>query len=757
MSVTTGGQQRTNIISGKVALADRAIGIPYLLVVIYDLDPNTKPEEVITSGAAIEGGFDINSLGDRIGSVLTGPDGLFVLAYEDTEFRIRNATEKRPDLLLLVLAPEQPGRSTQELILYSAGDVRQNAGRIESYYIELTPEILKKAGVPIPEGSPASGDEVDASITSLGDRLRAGKRFSALRSDLLRTEIEADHAQYFADREANFTVNVRDALSTVPRGIRESGAFVAEGADIFDAVLGKTRDRVDANFNNAPPDKRATASGFLYLTEAQIADYAQYVQGDEYVLPPDVVQRDILPSLFGGGAGATANDFLMNYPAVRACMRRVKGELSCPPATPTNGNGSPGGSGGGADGDPPPAQPSDVDLYIARQMEHVSAPEGVVNFGIDNKARPDASDIAGHIAGLHLEQGPADSPAYFDLHVLNIAFDYVWKEAVDLGLVKASEALYDQAVVLGQQPKGIRDLVGHFQSLARFVKAEPQQEVASPPVEVLFEFPDAVSLWPKLTANEKTAVTRIAHIILGKYNDSSTPQKNWLNYLAGATGDVPYIDKAHLIDRGGLDVISVFRQKGQRIFDAAEERAEEDEAAKTDLDRYRVADELANALEAQLRGRYSFTYFAADEVNRSVNFGVLLTYRQIWKPEGYSAGELVRSVPLAPDERRKFTRRTLVKKSRSEKELEENVRITKDDTSDTSRSEAEIVRKAMDKSTFSMGTSMNFDVQLELVKLGGTVSTNMTKDAQRDSSETKKEFRELVVKASQEDPVDTPH
>jgi hypothetical protein len=56
-------------------------------------------------------------------------------------------------------------------------------------------------GVPIPEGSPASGDEVDASVSSLGDRLRAGKRFSALRSDLLKTEIEADHAQYAADRE----------------------------------------------------------------------------------------------------------------------------------------------------------------------------------------------------------------------------------------------------------------------------------------------------------------------------------------------------------------------------------------------------------------------------------------------------------------------------------------------------------------------------------------------------------------------------
>jgi hypothetical protein len=439
----------------------------------------------------------------------------------------------------------------------------------------------------------------------------------------------------------------------------------------------------------------------------------------------------------------------MNHPAVRACMRKVKGELGCKPST-TNGSLPSGEAEAETAPDPPAAEASDIGLYVARQMQHVASPEGIVNFGIDNKARPDAGDIASHIAGLHLKHGPADSPAYFDLHVLNIAFDHVWKEAVDLGIVKASEALYDQALVLGHKPKNLRDLVGHFQSLGRFVKIEPQHEDTNPPVEVLFEFPDAVSLWSKLSANEKTAVTRIAHIILGKYNSSTTPQKNWINYLSGRTGDLPYIDKGHLIDRGAFDVLSVFRQKGQRILDAAAERAEENEVARTDLDRYRIADELAGALDAQLRRRYSFTYFAADDVNRSINFGVLLTYRQTWKPEGYSAGELVRSVPLAPSESRKFGRRTLIKKSRSEKELEENVRITKDDTSDTSRSESEIVRKAMDKSTFSLTTSTNFDMQLELMKIGGTIGSNTTKDAQRDSSETKKQFRESVLKSSQE-------
>jgi hypothetical protein len=52
---------------------------------------------------------------------------------------------------------------------------------------------------------------------------------------------------------------------------------------------------------------------------------------------------------------------------------------------------------------------------------------------------------------------------------------------------------------------------------------------------------------------------------------------------------------------------------------------------------------------------------------------VLLTYRQEWNPAGYSAGELERTVPLAPKEVRKYSKRTVVRKSRSQKEIEGNL------------------------------------------------------------------------------------
>jgi uncharacterized coiled-coil protein SlyX len=271
-------------------------------------------------------------------------------------------------------------------------------------------------------------------------------------------------------------------------------------------------------------------------------------------------------------------------------------------------------------------------------------------------------------------------------------------------------------------------------------------------VEVIFEFPEAVELWGKMSTNEQTALIRTTHAMLGKYADDGNGNNNiWKNFLTGASGAVPFVDKGHLLDREGFDVIGVFRQKGLKILDMVQDRIERAADVQTDLQRYRTADALAGELDQKLRERYSFTYFAADAVERAVNFGVLLTYRQKWDPAGYSAGELVRTIPLAPKEVRKYSKRTLLKKSRSRKEIEDNLRITKSDTSDTSRAESEIVSKAMNKSTFALNSTSSFDIPLsEKIKIGTTITTNSTNEAQRESNQTKKDFRESVVKASQE-------
>jgi hypothetical protein len=85
--------------------------------------------------------------------------------------------------------------------------------------------------------------------------------------------------------------------------------------------------------------------------------------------------------------------------------------------------------------------------------------------------------------------------------------------------------------------------------------------------------------------------------------------------------------------------------------------------------------------------RYVFDVFACN----TVNFGLLLTYRQAWVPQQYQVGDLVKTIPLAPREVVRYTTRTVTKKTRATKELEDNVQTLKDEVSSTSRADSDLM------------------------------------------------------------------
>jgi hypothetical protein len=138
-----------NTVQGKIILSS-GIGIPDLVVTIYDLDPHTQPEEVFGTSDVENPPVTNANIGDRLGSVLTDTNGKFELSYDDTSFRIQNPQEKRPDLFLVVSAPESRDIGRHGGILHVSAAIRQQAGHIESYVIRLTNEQLEKAGVSLP-------------------------------------------------------------------------------------------------------------------------------------------------------------------------------------------------------------------------------------------------------------------------------------------------------------------------------------------------------------------------------------------------------------------------------------------------------------------------------------------------------------------------------------------------------------------------------------------------------------------------------
>lgn len=152
--------------------------------------------------------------------------------------------------------------------------------------------------------------------------------------------------------------------------------------------------------------------------------------------------------------------------------------------------------------------------------------------------------------------------------------------------------------------------------------------------------------------------------------------------------------------------------------------------------------QLLAQLEKLMSERYAFDVFAKD----SINFGVLVTYRQTWEPQNYQVGDLVSTVPLAPKEVRRYTTRKLTKKTRAVKELEDNLQNRRAEFSDTSRVDEEIVRKAEEKTNFHLTAQESFGD--EAFKVTATQSGGG--EQSKESAQVKKNFRESVLKSAQE-------
>jgi hypothetical protein len=152
--------------------------------------------------------------------------------------------------------------------------------------------------------------------------------------------------------------------------------------------------------------------------------------------------------------------------------------------------------------------------------------------------------------------------------------------------------------------------------------------------------------------------------------------------------------------------------------------------------------QLLSRLEKQLSERYAFHVFAKD----SINFGILVTYRQTWVPQNYQVGDLVSTIPLAPKEIRRYTTKKVTKKTRAVKELEDNLQTRKTESTDTGRAESEIVEKAQNKTNFNLTAKESlggegFNIE-STQSAGGEQATQ--------SEQVKKKFHESVLKSAQE-------
>ena len=153
-----------------------------------------------------------------------------------------------------------------------------------------------------------------------------------------------------------------------------------------------------------------------------------------------------------------------------------------------------------------------------------------------------------------------------------------------------------------------------------------------------------------------------------------------------------------------LRVIQSLTEQGDRLIDTVRH------------DDYYTLHKTLRDLRSRLNGSYEFTVFAADKDYHSVNFGLVVTYREALVPTKYQAGALVSSIPLAPKEERKYAVKVNRNEKRTHKEARKNNQTLNTDSTQTARVEAEIMQKAQTKTTFAISAEGDYDIGISAGK-----------------------------------------
>jgi hypothetical protein len=706
-----------NKITGKITLTSSNTGISNLLVVIYDIDPNTKPEELIKGLPVLEDENPeaenierrastrptftppkslLGILGDRIGSVLTETDGSFSLEYEDAEYQIRNPKEKRPDLFLMVFAPEKMGGSLEESLLFYSPEIRQNAGRIEMYFIQLTEEELTKVGIGIPQNQPSSN---------------AKSRFETYKA---KVEDEITFTDDIAKFEREKTIVKQKEIASMRDNIKEQliikevqpsdySTFVAEGKKVIDVWKGHFTKEVDSTNNKINAQKGLPVTFFLNAKEKGVLNVD--VTKDENI----ALTKEQLDSIRAKMNSAGTDNLILtsNNPILKKCLKK-NDDVVCavdytsdnPAPTPDPVNPP----------SPPPApdeitSPEDITKYINKVLNEIRLKN---NPNVVNLKRPDQTSVDDSVNKFNLKKGPAELPSFYDFTVLQIAFGHVWKQLFDETVLdKAAEAV-TVAKANGYQRGNfvayplVHDIVlnGHYDNESNGQKLK------------------VVSFFD-ITDEEWNAIkTAGLHIRL-----------------------VSICDNLEQAEAGSISTIKVSTYEAETYSQKLREQGEQliDYVRHNNIRSYH---KIIKELDEALKSKYMFTIFGADKSALAVNFGLVNTYRQKWEPIAYQVGNLVKSIPLSAKEERKYSLKTTFTKKRSDKEAQKNNMSKVEEQNTTSRAEAEIVAKAQSKTDFNVNGS--------ITKPSWSITSSFGMEAQKESQQNRKDFRESVLKATQE-------
>jgi hypothetical protein len=368
---------------------------------------------------------------------------------------------------------------------------------------------------------------------------------------------------------------------------------------------------------------------------------------------------------------------------------------------------------------------------------------------------------------IEISTGAADADSFHDFFRLRMAFEDVWAELLDDGIAQKGQQLYAMWDALMDTDPAKYDDTGATDRQKRF-PLMPTGDIAG--TDELQNFLDTLATLLgdqniSVQAGVQGSMTGLTNAVLqtlngcnmlmhqlnrvvqftsiggqvwstGQLAEPPPPGNTWPNDTANSTSNDDPFAATDLGSFPGVTRDQIFNSIANTLTSSG---SGGQFPTVTFPDITKLLSELSNSLKE----RYRFDVFAP----ASINYGVLLNYRQHWQPQSYQVGDLVSTIPLAPQETRKYTTKTVVKKTRSVKEIQESLRTGKDESDQTSRVDAEIVQRAKNDTNFKYNASGSYGND-NLYKVEGGVSGG--NDQALESAQTKREFHEAVLKTSQE-------
>jgi hypothetical protein len=706
-------------------------------------------------GLTVEAVHVERSTSQRLGSTLSGSDGSFTIGLPSPEVSGPAASAGSRggwNLQLMVLGAERRGMSRRRRLLFST-EIRRRAGIREEFLIELSERALRAAGIP----PSATRTAVEAHAEAVRSAFTRSEESRVVADRVLEGQLKAVSNQRNALRE-EIVQRLRAEFSGVSERERNSDRFAATDDLIervhVDAVIKDVQTLTAPRRGRRPAITRRSR---ITLTEAQRVELLGR-RGGPQRLSEAQIERVVRASL--DKPASISRRGLADDP----CRPRTEAERCLDDSTTVQTNGS----------QPSPStnQPGtnvsfNQSAYVARLMDRQTSPEDPISFGADGAQLEEpltAGGVSAVINGLNFSPGPADVPAFYDFHDIQIAFEPVWQEALDGQYLNDVESVYDrvvesagspaltviQSALAAPSPQGFfRTFVDSILRVAVADETTVPFSVASSVVVSLEEWralPGTLRVELQTLGDRMVELRELARQALNPEIDP------WWQELAERLPDV--LGVADIIRVSNTPKVIAYRSQIQLLRADAERLVAH--ARRILLERearghFAPTHEIIERLRRQRGSTYPFRYFAASRVSRSVNFGLMVTYRQQWTPISYQAGELVSTIPMGPREIRRFSKRTVIRTKRVQQEIESNLTSRRGESEERSRAEAEIVARATAKTNFSLSNSGTLTFAGEgPISGSATATTTFTRDAERHSEAVKKEFREAILKSAEE-------